>query len=80
MGEFKYWMVGRNRVHIIERFGTSTLVEYVKTGVQASVNTSLVKSVTTKPYVAKNPKKEAPTSEPAKNKKNNTNNQTSLDL
>ncbi len=79
MGEFKYYLVGKKRVHIVERYGTTTLVEYVQSGVQASVSTAVVRAVTKKPYVPKNPKKEAPTSEPAKNK-NNNNNQISLDL
>lgn len=80
MENFKFWMFNHKRVIIIERFGESTLIEYVRSGIQASVKTSLVVSVTVKPKLNKNPKKEPPMQKPQMNKKNNNNPQTFLDL
>lgn len=79
MGEFKYWKVGKHRVRVIERFRTSTLIEYVKSGLQASVSTSLVIACKAKSYVVKNPKKETP-SVVKQIQNNNINKQTSLEL
>lgn len=78
MGNFKYWKVGKNRVYIIERYGMTTLVEYVSSGIQASVSTSIVIACRAKPYISKNPKKETP---PVVNKAiENNNNQLSFEL
>lgn len=70
---FKYWMVGKERVHIVERYGSTVLVEYVQSGRQSSVSASLLRSCTAKPKIPKTLKNNSP-------QKNKPNEQTSLDL
>ena len=43
---YKIHLIGKKAVKIIERFENSILVEYIKTGVQSSVNPSAVKTIT----------------------------------
>lgn len=74
MEEYKFWMFNKKRVTIIERYGESTLIEYVRSGIQASVKTSHVISVT-----VKNTKKEISVTNQTQIKKNN-NSQLNLDL
>jgi hypothetical protein len=64
-------MIGRKAIRIIERFSHSVLVEYIKTGVQASVSPDCIKRY--KPKVK-------PTKQQKPQKQINTNNQLNLDL
>jgi len=48
MSEYKLHLIGKKSIKIIERFDNSVLVKYVKTGIEASVDPKLIKTITIK--------------------------------
>ena len=47
------FLVGRNRVEILQKFDNSVLIRYVKSGIEACVNPSLIKSKVIEEYKKK---------------------------
>ena len=69
MSKYTYFVIGRSKVEILQKFDNSVLVRYVKTGVEACVNPEFIKNKT----VEYQPK-------PNGKSNNRGNSQTKLDL
>lgn len=69
MSKYTYFVIGRSKVEILQKFDNSVLVRYIKTGVESCVNPALIKKKT----VEYQPK-------PNGKSNNRGNSQTKLDL
>lgn len=54
MREYTYYVVGRQKVEILQRFDNSVLVRYVKSGTEACIRADFVKKKTVKYQPKKN--------------------------
>ena len=68
MSKYSYFVIGRSKVEILQKFDNSVLVRYVKTGVEACVNPNLIKSKEVGNYEKKG---KYPQKKSTKNKPNN---------
>ena len=69
MSKYTYFVIGRSKVEIFQKFDNSVLVRYIKTGVEFCVNPTLIKKKTVEYQPKKNGKLN-----------NRGNSQTKLDL
>ena len=69
MSKYTYFVIGRKKVEILQKFDNSVLVRYVKTGIEACVNPVFIKKKTVEYQPKKNGKLN-----------NRGNSQTKLDL
>ena len=69
MSKYTYFVIGRKKVEILQKFDNSVLVRYVKTGIEACVNSVFIKKKTVEYQPKKNGKLN-----------NRGNSQTKLDL
>ena len=46
MSKYTYFVIGRKKVEILQKFDNSVLVRYVKTGIEACVNPAFIKKKT----------------------------------